>query len=336
MMKSHRARGTPLFLLAILLFLFQPPLLFSSPFQTDYDQAVQSFQKYRDTKQKEVQEKSGGFRDPGLPFLLTHGHPTRYSVVLLHGLSDSPYFMRDIADSLFQQGYNVVAPLLSGNGTDYTDLQKVSLEDWKRDVDFGTQTASGLGREVIIGGLSAGGALAVDAAKRHPEKLKGLLLFSPALSFQKKSATLSCWFKGGYVGGKSMDVPIRYRKISNNGICQLYHLVQELDLSPGKVEIPIPIFAVLTEYDDVIKVQWTIDWIEGQKEPRDRILAYAFPDGKSLLKFKEPDRALVIPTAEIRHAQVTRKTNEYDDERNPKFDPMEKALKDFMAQNFSP
>src|SRR5580698_2345027 len=72
-----------------------------APAQTDYGKAIQSFQEYLDAKQREVQEKSGGFRDPGLPFLLTHGHPTRYSVVLLHGLSDSPYFMRDIADTLF-------------------------------------------------------------------------------------------------------------------------------------------------------------------------------------------------------------------------------------------
>jgi esterase/lipase len=254
---SLKLLRTPLLL--IFIFLLNPFSLFSSPAQSDYDKAIQSFQKYLEAKQKEVQEKSGGFRDPGLPFLLTHGHPTRYSVVLLHGLSDSPYFMRDIADSLFKQGCNVVAPLLSGNGTDYTDLGKVSLEDWRKDVDFGMQTASGLGGEVILGGLSAGGALAVDAAKRYPAKVRGLLLFSPALSFQKKSAALSCWFKSGYVGGKSKDVPIRYRKISNNGVCQLYHLVQELDLSPGRVDDPIPAFAVLTEYDDVIKVQWTID-----------------------------------------------------------------------------
>jgi hypothetical protein len=65
-------------------------------------------------------------------------------------------------------------------------------------------------------------------------------------------------------------------------------------------------------------------------------LAYAFPDGKSCLRFQEAGRVLVIPTAEIRHAQVTRKTNGYDEEWNPKFDEMEKALKNFMAENFSP
>lgn len=302
--------------------------------KTEYDKAILAFQKQLENKQQEVQQKSGGFRDPGLPFILTHGRPTRYSVLLLHGLSDSAYFMRDLADVLFKQGYNVVVPLLSGNGTDYTDLQKITLEDWTKDVDFGVEVASGLGSEVIVGGLSAGGALAVDSARRHQDKVRGILLFSPALSFQKKTSRLSCLYKSGYVAGKLRDVPIRYQKISNNGVCELFHLVQKLDLSPARPQYSIPLFAVLTEYDDVIKVQWTIDWIEGQKSQENRILAYTFPSGKSRLRFKNLGQADIIPTQEIRHAQVTRKTNEYNDEWNPKFDGMERALSGFMARAF--
>jgi esterase/lipase len=322
------------FHLSFLFFFILPFATFSEPSQTVYEKAIQAFQQHLDGKKQEIQEKSGGFRDPGLPFILTHGHPTRYSILLLHGLSDSPYFMRDLADSLFKQGYNVVVPLLSGNGTDETDLQKVTLEDWQKDVDLGMLVASGLGKDVLTGGLSAGGALAVDAAKRYPQKVKGLLLFSPALSFQKRTTRLSCWYKGGYVAGKRKEVPIRYRKISNNGVCQLFHLVQGLDLSPDKADYPIPVFAALTEYDDVIKVQWTVDWIEGQKVPGSLILAYTLADGKSLLKFRDLSTVTAIPTAEIRHAQVTRRSNEYNDEWNPKYGEMEKALVVFLRKNF--
>src|SRR5581483_4899387 len=253
---------------------FHASFLFSAPSQFDYQKALKSFQNHIESKQKEIREKSGGFRDPSLPFDLTHGHPTRCCVILFHGLSDSPYFMRDIAGSLYRQGYNVVVPLLSGNGTDLMDLETVTMEDWRKDADLSLQVASGLGDQVLAGGLSAGSAIALDMAKRHPGGVKGLLFFSPALSFQKRYAFISCWFPREFVAGKPREVPVRYSKISNNSVCQLYHLVKQLDLSPGRSEYSIPIFAVLTEYDDAIKVQWTIDWIEGQRSSDYRILAY--------------------------------------------------------------
>ena len=134
---------------------------------------------------------------------------------------------------------------------------------------------------------------------------------------------------------KPREVPVRYSKISNNSVCQLYHLVEQLDLSSDRPEMTPPIFAVLTEYDDAIKVQWTIDWIERQGSSDYKILAYTFPDGKSRLRFRDPNKALLIPTGEIHHAQVTRKNNEYNDEWNPKFAEMEKALKEFMAKHFN-
>jgi esterase/lipase len=305
-----------------------------APSQTDHQKAVQAFQKNLEAKRAEVRQKSGGFRDPSLPFLLTHGHPTRYCVLLLHGLSDSPYFMRDLAESLYQQGYNVVAPLLSGHGTDAGDLSRVTLEDWRRDVDLGLEVASGLGEKIVAGGFSTGGTLAVDADERYPGKIEGLLLFSPALSFDSKFAFLTCWYKGGYSPEKPRDVPIRYRKISNNGICQLYHLIQELQLSRDKGEKTVPLFTALTEYDDVIDLQWTVDWIEARKTADHFILAYIFPEGKSRLAFSDRARATAIPTKEIRHAQITRRSNNYDDEMNPLYSEMEKALKNFMDRNF--
>lgn len=311
------------------------PFLHAGPSKTAYTEALSLFQGHLEGKYREIQEKSGGFRIPGLPFVLTHGHRTKVCVVLFHGLSDSPYFMRDIAESLYRQGYNVVAPLLSGNSTDLLDLRTVSVADWQKDADMALAVASGLGEKVVMGGLSAGSAISLDASRRHPGAIGGLLLFSPALSFQRRSAFMACWFPKSFVAGKPREVPVRYSKISNNSVCQLYHLVKDLALSPGKADYPLPIFAVLTEYDDAIKVQWTIDWIEGQGTDH-RILAYVLPEGKSTLKFQNPARAVLVPTEEIRHAQVTRKTNEYNDERNIRYDEMEKALKDFMAHDFKP
>lgn len=315
-------------------FFFCAPLHAENPSQADFNKATLAFQAYVAGKEADIQRESGGFREPGLPFLLTHGHPTKVCVILFHGLSDSPYFMRDLADDLYAQGYNVVAPLLTGNGTDLADLQKVQLEDWRKDEDFALQVASGLGEQVVAGGLSAGGALGLDLSRRHPGAIRGLLLFSPALSFWADFTFMACWLPDEYVAKKPREVPIRYSKISNNSVCQLYRLVQRLDLLRDHPEDDLPIFAVLTEYDDAIRVPWTIHWIESHPKADHRIVAYIKPKGKSKLRFLEPSRVSLVPTEEIRHANVTRRTNQYDTELNPHYDEMEKALRDFMTRNF--
>lgn len=300
----------------------------------NYSQAVQAFQTYLDTKTREVQDRSGGYRKPSLPFLLTHGHPTRICVVLVHGLSDSPYFMRDLAETLYARGYNVVAPLISGNGTREDDLGRVSLKDWRQDMDFTLRVSSGLGDQIVFGGFSAGGALSVDIARRYPGKVKGLLLFSPALGMSSFFTPMACLYPHVLVGAKPKEVPTRYRSISNNGICQLCRLIKELGLSRRKPGCSLPIFAVITEYDDVIKLQWTVDWLESRHSPDLRLVAYVKEPPNSKLAFSDPAHETVVPTQNLLHASVVRKTNDYNTEFNPHYAEMAQALVAFMERNF--
>src|SRR5690606_1213095 len=50
-----------------------------------------------------------------LPIEFNHGRKTNYVAVLFHGLSDSPYFLKDIAYELFKSGMNVMVPRLTGH-----------------------------------------------------------------------------------------------------------------------------------------------------------------------------------------------------------------------------
>ena len=54
----------------------------------------------------------------------------RGAALLVHGLSDSPYSMRALADTLYAQGYYVLALRLPGHGTVPAGLTDVSWRDW--------------------------------------------------------------------------------------------------------------------------------------------------------------------------------------------------------------
>jgi alpha-beta hydrolase superfamily lysophospholipase len=116
------------------------------------------------------------------------GEP-RGSVLLMHGLTDSPYSMRGIAEVFQSSGYHVVALRLPGHGTLPSGLRDVRWEDWYEAVAVAAKHAAergGSGKPFYIGGHSTGAALATLYTVRaldDPElpQPQGVYLVSPAI-----------------------------------------------------------------------------------------------------------------------------------------------------------
>ncbi len=103
-----------------------------------------------------------------------HGTNKR-AVLLLHGWTSTPYEMRALGEYLNKAGYSVYAPLLTGHGTQPEDLEGVEWKQWLTDAE---DSYSGLMEdhdEIYVGGMSAGGSLALHIAQRHAD-VSGLLL----------------------------------------------------------------------------------------------------------------------------------------------------------------
>lgn len=117
------------------------------------------------------------------PWVFTHATPAAKAVVLCHGLTDSPYFLKAIGRYFHHQlGYDVYLPLLQGHGLKKPKgMEGVQLEAWKANVDFAVRTAAGKAASVSIGGLSTGGTLSVYTACTDPTITGDLFLFSAAL-----------------------------------------------------------------------------------------------------------------------------------------------------------
>ena len=123
--------------------------------------------------------------DPGnWPKIFHHGHRTDRVLVLIHGLKDSPGYLESIGLRFAARGINVVLPLLPAHGRrdPLPEMRRVDVQAWRSTVDRTIDIATALGRELSIGGLSTGGALAIDKCLRHPSAVAGkVFLFAAAL-----------------------------------------------------------------------------------------------------------------------------------------------------------
>jgi alpha-beta hydrolase superfamily lysophospholipase len=86
------------------------------------------------------------------------------AVVLLHGLTDSPYSVRHVAQRYRELGFVAIAPRLPGHGTVPAGLTKATWEDWMAATRLAVREARrrvGATAPLHLVGYSNGGALAV-------------------------------------------------------------------------------------------------------------------------------------------------------------------------------
>jgi alpha-beta hydrolase superfamily lysophospholipase len=109
-------------------------------------------------------------------------------VLLLHGMSDSPYSLRALGEALNRAGYLVVGLRLPGHGTAPSGLTSVTWQDMAAAVRLAmTHLTDELGdRPLHIIGYSTGGPLALDFALEAVEEggkavPASLVLVSPAV-----------------------------------------------------------------------------------------------------------------------------------------------------------
>src|SRR5262245_4967984 len=105
-------------------------------------------------------------RDWNRTFELTATAPA-CAALLIHGLTDSPYSMRALAQRLHAAGCYVLAPRMPGHGAVPGGLTDASWPDWNAVVRLGVRHLrgrAGPNTPLTIVGYSNGGALAVKYA----------------------------------------------------------------------------------------------------------------------------------------------------------------------------
>ena len=213
-------------------------------------------------------------RDGCHPRIMEHEKLIKKAIVLVHGLSDSPYFMTAIADFFFEHlGYNVYLPLLQSHGLkEPKGMEDVKLDGWKANVDFAINTAASGAEEVSIGGLSTGGALSFYMAVNNPKITGTLYLFSAALDLAggvggiigELKERLLRTFLADVLDNFENDKPLvgtnpyRYTRVDKGGAKELSKLIKETDTIiarfSSKEPFPRQVFAAHSESDSTADI----------------------------------------------------------------------------------
>lgn len=132
-------------------------------------------------------------RDWNRSFILAPDGEPLGAVVLLHGLTDSPYSLRHIAEVYRSHGFVAIGVRLPGHGSVPAALTEVEWEDWMAATRLAAREArrrAGPGKPLQIVGYSNGGALALkyaldtlaDARLSKPDRL---VLISPMIGLTR-------------------------------------------------------------------------------------------------------------------------------------------------------
>ncbi|MBU0480705.1 MAG: alpha/beta fold hydrolase [Proteobacteria bacterium] len=217
--------------------------------------------------------------EANLPFEMVpeeNGKPVN-GILLIHGLFDSPYHMRDLGRHFRERGFLVRAILLPGHGTVPGDQTEVTMEEWVKATEYGVSSLKREVDRVFIGGFSTGGALAVLHALKNPDGVAGLFLFSPCLKvntgFDRLAGTLST-FKTWLITRKSVDYA-RYESFAANSAAQVYLLTREIASLSAENRLTLPAFTVLSREDRTVDSEFTIDFFMKKiPSPESRLLIY--------------------------------------------------------------
>ncbi|UHQ19854.1 alpha/beta fold hydrolase [Lysobacter sp. KIS68-7] len=214
-------------------------------------------------------------RDWNRSFELAPAGAPRGVVVLLHGLTDSPYSMRSLAMVYRDHGFIALVPRLPGHGTVPAGLTREGRVEWEAAVDMAMAEATrraGGRLPVHLVGYSNGGALATlhvmrRIARGEPSDVQRVVLLSPMIEVNAAArfAGIAAWpaLLGRYARAAWLDLlpefnafkynsfPVRAARESFLVTSELRTAIADVAAHGAMGKVP-PILAFQSVVDDTV------------------------------------------------------------------------------------
>jgi alpha-beta hydrolase superfamily lysophospholipase len=229
-------------------------------------------------------------------FELTTERP-RGGVLLIHGMSDSPYALRTIGKALHQQGFWVVGIRMPGHGTAPSGLRHISRHDMAAAVRIGMAHLDEKvnGKPVHMIGYSTGAPLslefALDAMEGKSTPVPGsLILVSPAIGIHPAAglASFKDWLSNipGLDGMAYTQIqpefdPFKYNSFATNAADVVHGLTRSVasrveQRAATKPDVVLP---------PVLVFKSTVDATVTTDAVVDNLLEHLHPDRHELVLF---------------------------------------------------
>lgn len=217
--------------------------------------------------------------------------------LLLHGMSDSPYSLRVLGETLNQRGYWVVGLRLPGHGTAPSGLKYVKMEDLAAAVRLAVvRLAAKVGPKPIhLIGYSTGAPLALEFAldaleSRAAREPASLVLISPAMGIHR-AAGLAKWRRRmsalpGLGGLAWLQVepefdPYKYNSFATNAAEQVHRMTRTMARRVAKRAGTHP----NTALPPTLVIQSTVDDTVSTNAVVDQLLRHLAPNRHELVLF---------------------------------------------------
>lgn len=251
----------------------------------------------------------------------SHGEQTERVIVFLHGLTSCPQQFAELSEMFYQQGYNVFLPRMPRHGDANplsTEQAKLTAQELTAYADEAVDIAQGLGRKVIVMGLSAGGLLAAWIAQHRSDVALAIPIspfFWPKLlsqSWRKTLPKVGRFLPNWYTWWNSqlkadVNLPYGYPRYSSRAVAECLRLAHSLlTLARKRKAAAEKVIFVTNANDHVVDntvTQEVIEyWRKSSADKPDRIEALEFEARlrltHDLISSFQPDQKidLVYPT----------------------------------------
>ena len=227
------------------------------------------------------------------------GGSAKAGMLLVHGLSDSPYLMRDVGDALARlpgRCLLVRSILLPGHGGVPGDLIRPTAAEWQAALRYGIDSFAGEVPKVHLAGFSTGAALALDLALNGaPPKvtLASLTLLSPSIGltnrfplhripygFELFQAILTAFRGFGPEGAwLRIDEDLDFAKAESFPVMAPRPLMEVMtEVERAKRPLTLPVLMAFSADDVTVDPQASLDFFRQRVEnPASRLLLFASP-----------------------------------------------------------
>ena len=231
------------------------------------------------------------------------------AILLIHGLTDSPFLFHDLAGYFYQQGFNVRTILLPGHGTAPADLASVKMTQWQQSARYAIERTVADFEQVYLGGFSTGGALIFDHLMHQTQvsdKIKGLLMWSPASQAKSEQAWLAKYIAAiPFVTWLDKDADVdfaKYESFSFNAGAQVNALMNRIEEKQFNTlnRHDIPLLLIASEVDQTIETRASLKlakfWYQNpnrQSQQQDQVIYYGQRTAAQAIL--DPSQTVVLP-----------------------------------------
>ena len=226
--------------------------------------------------------------------------------ILVHGLSDTAFSLRDIGGVLAEACFKSRLVLLPGHGTRAGDLLTTRLEDWQTTLDYLIDQAVTETNTVMLVGFSLGGVLTLHSAMNRENDIDGVIGISPAYYLSSERITkwagmlapITRWVDRGV-----QDDSFRYEAMPTIGIAETWSAIKNMRQTINTYEsIDIPWMLAQSMDDAVVAPDKNEQlWKRKASNPNSRIIRFTstqeYPSENRVINFSgtsETDQVIAL------------------------------------------